>query len=60
LFNGLERLLEEIVVQFLELGAGKSLGEVLAGVERFDFDLGGLLGRAVRIISNCNIGIMGG
>jgi hypothetical protein len=45
LLNGLEGLLEEIVVELLELGAGEGLGEILALVEGLDFDLGGLLGR---------------
>jgi hypothetical protein len=44
LLNRLEGLLEEVVVQLLELGAGKGLGEVVALVERLNFDLGGLLG----------------
>ena len=45
LLNRLESLLEEVVVQLLELGAGEGLGEVIALVEGLDFDLGGLLGR---------------
>jgi hypothetical protein len=40
LLNRLEGLLEKIVVQLLELGAGKSLGHVVALVEGLDFDLG--------------------
>lgn len=45
LFNGLEGLLEEVVVELLEFGAGEGLGEVLALEERLNLDLGGLLGR---------------
>jgi hypothetical protein len=45
LLNGLEGLLEEIVVQLLELGAGQSLGEVGAVEEGLDFDAGAHLGR---------------
>jgi len=45
LFDRLEGLLEEIVVQLLELGAGQSLGEVLAVEEGLDFDAGAHLGR---------------
>ena len=40
LFNRLESLLEEVVVQLFELGSGQSLGKVVALVECFDFDLG--------------------
>jgi hypothetical protein len=45
LLNRLEGLLEQVVVELLELGAGESLREILALVERLDFNLGGLLGR---------------
>lgn len=45
LLNWLERLLEQISVELFEFGAGKGLGKVLALVERFDLDLGCLLGR---------------
>ena len=45
LLNRLESLLEEVVVQLLELGAGEGLREVVTLVERLDFDLGSLLGR---------------
>jgi hypothetical protein len=45
LLNRLESLLEKVVVELLELGAGEGLREVLALVERLDFDLGGLLRR---------------
>ena len=38
LLDGLERLLEEVHVEFLKLGAGQRLGEVLALVEGLDFD----------------------
>lgn len=37
LFDGLESLPEEIHVNFLEFGAGESLGEVVSAFERFDF-----------------------
>lgn len=45
LLNGLEGLLEEIHVELLELGAGKSLREVLALEEGFDLNASGHLGR---------------
>ncbi len=43
LLDGLHCLPEEIDVEFLELGAGESLGEVVAILEAFNFDLGALL-----------------
>jgi hypothetical protein len=43
LFDGLEGLLEEVIVQLLELGTSQGLREVLALVEALDFDLGSLL-----------------
>jgi hypothetical protein len=45
LLNGLEGLLEQVVVELFELGAGEGLGEIGALVERLDLNLGGLLGR---------------
>jgi hypothetical protein len=45
LLNGLQGLLEKIVVQLLELSPSKGLREILALVERLNLDLGGLLGR---------------
>lgn len=45
LLHGLESLLEEIGVELFKLGTGEGFGEVLALVEGFNFDLGGLLGR---------------
>ena len=44
LLNWLERLLEQIVVEFFELGSGKGLREIVAIVESFDFNTGGHLG----------------
>ena len=43
LFDGLHGLAEKIDVDFLELGAGKGLGEVIAILEGLDFDAGRLL-----------------
>lgn len=43
LFNRLHGLAEKIHVKFLELGASESLGEVIATVKGFNFELGGLL-----------------
>ena len=45
LLNGLEGLLEQVVVELLKLGAGERLGEILALVERLNLDLRCLLGR---------------
>lgn len=45
LLNRLESLLEKVVVEFLKLGTGQSLGEILALVERLDFDASGGGGR---------------
>lgn len=45
MFDGLESLAEEVVVEFLEVGEGKGLGEVVAAVEGFDLELDGHLGR---------------
>ena len=45
LLNGLESLLEEVIVELLELGAGQSLGEVGALEEGLDFDASAHLGR---------------
>jgi hypothetical protein len=44
LLNRLESLLEQIIVQLFELGAGQSLGEILALEKGLDLNLGGLLG----------------
>jgi len=40
LLDGLHGLPEEIHVQFLELRSSKGLGEVVATLERFDFETG--------------------
>ena len=45
LLNRLHGLPEQVHVQFLELGPGQRLREVVAGLERFDFDPGRLLRR---------------
>jgi hypothetical protein len=44
LFDGLESLAEEVNVDLLELGAGKSLVEVVAILEGFIFETEALLG----------------
>jgi hypothetical protein len=44
LLDGLHGLAEEVEVELLELGASKSLGEVLALEERLDLELGRHLG----------------
>lgn len=44
LFNGLHGLAEEVHVNFLELGSGQGLGEVVSVFERFDFKTCALLG----------------
>ena len=43
LLNRLHCLTEEVQIQLLELGTSKSLGEVVAVLERFDFNAGALL-----------------
>jgi hypothetical protein len=43
LLDGLHGLPEELHVEFFELGTGKGLREVVAVLERLDFDLSGLL-----------------
>lgn len=45
LLDGLESALEEVHVELLELGTGKSLGEVVALEESLDLDTGGHLRR---------------
>jgi hypothetical protein len=51
LLDGLESLAEEINVDFFELGAGESLGEVVAVLEGFDFETNALLG------GECSLGL---
>ena len=47
LLDRLHGLPEQVHVQLLELGPGQRLGEVVAALEGFDFNPGGLLGRQI-------------